>query len=606
MSNTFSSLYNGLDFDDTAQATAKATVEQDNDSLQFPQTLGQGRPFSGVERNARQGRAARTTPYHGRRSDNSRAPSSSTAPFSDSVPIHQLPWKELPHERQTSINYNNHIYGGTGGPGGWGIQGHGGDGGFGEGPTVHYHIGAADNINHIRNGESGLHILYRASACDATHDSQDRFPQPKCHPETRTKLLDVLSNWAKGIDPPVRWNSQRPVYSDKPASPILWLYGPAGAGKSAVAQSLCLNLEEEGHLGASFFFKRGHPSRGHAKQLFVTIAYQLACRLPELNPYITQKVQNDPSLVDKTLSIQLQKLIVEPCQQMGFSSPRVVIIDGLDECDGQNTQQEILRSIGQAVHELQLPLRFLVASRPEPQIHEIFSRTLNRIYRDINVEQSFDDVRKYLLDEFARIYRDHDETMATVPSPWPTPETVDSLVKKSSGYFIYASTVIRFIDDKNFRPTQRLQMITSITEPQPNPGSPFATLDALYLQILSVVPCRSLVLEILAVGAADFFNFSLEEIDQLLELEAGGVRLALRGLRSVIGTVWSGFKCSATYYDDWAPNSKIVVHHASFLDFLKDPVRAGIFYIGSESVRTDLCRHILRALGYSAHGFFYQ
>ncbi|KAJ7928235.1 hypothetical protein B0H13DRAFT_1597777, partial [Mycena leptocephala] len=122
----------------------------------------------------------------------------------------------------------------------------------------------------------GLHILYRAAAGDATHDSEDRFPQPRCHPETRTKMLDVLWNWSCGIKPPVD------ASSDHNSSLILWLHGPMGAGKSAVAQTICQKLEEEGHLRASFFFKWGHPSCGHAKRLFATIAYQLALVLPDL------------------------------------------------------------------------------------------------------------------------------------------------------------------------------------------------------------------------------------------------------------------------------------------------------------------------------------
>ncbi|KAJ6559785.1 hypothetical protein B0H19DRAFT_992774, partial [Mycena capillaripes] len=48
------------------------------------------------------------------------------------------------------------------------------------------------NVIHTqRQGETALHILHRASAGDAFHDSAERYPQPRCHPETRTKLLDT-------------------------------------------------------------------------------------------------------------------------------------------------------------------------------------------------------------------------------------------------------------------------------------------------------------------------------------------------------------------------------------------------------------------------------
>ncbi|KAF7369162.1 putative nwd2 protein [Mycena venus] len=551
------------------------------------------------------------------RTDHHSAPGPSNSQFASKRPAFE-------HKSKTSININHYIYGGSGGRGGRGMQGQGGGGGVGEGPSVNYHIEAGTNINQIqRDGEPGLHILYRASAGDATHDSEDRFPQPRCHPKTRTKLLKVLSNWTKGIEPPEEWNSGRDFHfwrdddeddslsseyvsddddgllseytsSDKPSSPILWLYGPAGAGKSAVAQSLCQQLEEEGRLGASFFFKRGHPSRGHAKRLFVTIAYQLACHLPDLNHHISHSMQNDPSLVDKSLSIQLQRSIIEPCRQMGSSSAWVVVIDGLDECDGRNIQQEILQLLGYAAHEQQLPLQFLVASRPEPHICEMFSGKLNGIHWEVNVKQAFDDVRKYLLDEFARVHLEHHETMASIPLPWPTRETVDNLVEKSSGYFIYAATAIRFIDDKDFHPIERLQVITGIKEPWPDCDSPFAALDALYTQILLAVPCRPHFTKILAVIAAKI-QLAIGYIDQLLELEPGEVQLTLRGLRSVIGVK----KDDDSESNDWSPESKIMVHHASFYDFLQDPTRARIFYVGSSSLQTDLCCHILKALSYS-------
>ncbi|KAJ7918877.1 hypothetical protein B0H13DRAFT_1463415, partial [Mycena leptocephala] len=60
------------------------------------------------------------------------------------------------------------------------------------------------------------------------------------------------------------------------------LYGPAGAGKTAIMQTLCLRLQQAGRLGGTCFFKPGHPTRGNAKMLFATLAYQLALHDPRL------------------------------------------------------------------------------------------------------------------------------------------------------------------------------------------------------------------------------------------------------------------------------------------------------------------------------------
>jgi hypothetical protein len=367
----------------------------------------------------------------------------------------------------------------------------------------------------------------------------------------------------------------------------LWLYGPAGAGKSAVAQSFCQKLKNEGRLGGSFFFKRGHPSRGNAKRLFPTIAYQLSLLLPQLKQLISQSIENDPAIVDRSLSSQLQELIIIPWRKSGLSRPVSVVIDGLDECDGQHIQQEILRSIGNVVCERYPPIRFFIASRSESHIRETFLEPgLDGFYRRLNIEQSFQDVRKYLLDEFRRIHREH-RTMDAVPGPWPSRKIVEELVQKSSGYFIYASTIVKFIDDKRFRPVDRLNIILGIKNSIS--GSPYECLDALYHQILDVVPLefRSQLLGILVV-MKEKFELSISKIEQLFELETGDVHLILRELHSVIHVP--------------VKDSNVVrVHHASFLDFLGNPSRSGPFYVGGPQCCTNVTYHILKAFSYG-HG----
>ncbi|KAJ7832559.1 hypothetical protein B0H14DRAFT_2592006 [Mycena olivaceomarginata] len=178
---------------------------------------------------------------------------------------------------------------------------------------------------------------------------------------------------------------------------------------------------------------------------------------------IPQTMENDPAIVDRSLCDQLQQVIIEPCRKL--THPLAVIIGGLDECDGKDIQREILRSIGNSVFRGHLPIRFFISSRPESHIRETLADPrLDRIF------------------EFRGIHREH-WTMAAVASPWPSSEIVEYLVQKSSGYFIYASTVVKFIDDKRFRPVG---------------------LDQLYRQILSDVPSDlgPKLIEILAVTLA--------------------------------------------------------------------------------------------------------
>ncbi|KAJ6555394.1 hypothetical protein DFH09DRAFT_1165299 [Mycena vulgaris] len=443
-------------------------------------------------------------------------------------------------------------------------------------PAIHSgtFINAQNVHNNYRQGETGINILHRAVALEALHDSGDSFPQPKCHPETRKKMLDDLWEYATNPQPPDQ---------------ILWLYGPAGAGKSAIMWSLCERLQAAGRLGGTFFFKRGHPTRGNAKALFSTIAYRLALRIPSLKGPISQAVEDDPSLVAGTPEVQFKQLILGPSQSLTNHQPVIIIIDGLDECDGHHMQQEMLRILYDCFPQHQNFLRIIIASRPEAHITEMTSGA----YQAVNVEQSFDDVQKYLMDEFARIHRDHPRTMAKIPSPWPSEEEVATLVSRSSGHFIYASTIIKFIDDPNFRPTQRLSIALG-NSAEINSDSPFSALDQLYTQILNSATNNSQLLNILRV-IAYLPRFAAYQIDQLLDLEPGDTALVLRGLHSLIH-LDTPFQNSFNHdHEDWG---NITWHHASFDDFLHARTRSGKFYVGGLTPLMGLAQCILKALAY--------
>ncbi|KXN81507.1 hypothetical protein AN958_04504 [Leucoagaricus sp. SymC.cos] len=61
--------------------------------------------------------------------------------------------------------------------------------------------------------------------------------------------------------------------------PIYWMRGPAGVGKSAIAQTCVERVKEGGHLGAAFFFING---RSDPRRLFPTLAYPLSTLFPDL------------------------------------------------------------------------------------------------------------------------------------------------------------------------------------------------------------------------------------------------------------------------------------------------------------------------------------
>ena len=93
----------------------------------------------------------------------------------------------------------------------------------------------------------GIDVLLEASSPGAFHNSGERFDPPKCHPNTRTHILIKIMNWTVGQ---VGWDGF-----------IMWLYGPAGAGKSAIAQTIAELCHARHLLLASFFFSRTDPKK---------------------------------------------------------------------------------------------------------------------------------------------------------------------------------------------------------------------------------------------------------------------------------------------------------------------------------------------------------
>ncbi|KAF9450249.1 hypothetical protein P691DRAFT_726359 [Macrolepiota fuliginosa MF-IS2] len=112
----------------------------------------------------------------------------------------------------------------------------------------------------------------------AKFDSSDRDPPPRCHPGTRTTIIDKIHHWLE--DP-------------HPEKKLLWLRGLAGVGKSAIVQTLAEKLSEQGRLGASLFFSRPN-GRTDPRQVFPTLAYQFAVQNPSYKAEFVSQYPSTP------------------------------------------------------------------------------------------------------------------------------------------------------------------------------------------------------------------------------------------------------------------------------------------------------------------------
>jgi NACHT domain len=415
-----------------------------------------------------------------------------------------------------------------------------------------------------RRPYEGLRDLKLVVSLGAIHDSAERQPPPNCHPDTRKAVRQIILDW---------------IHSESADSSFFWLYGPAGAGKTAILQAiaelLCSPSGSDQNFGGSFFFSRGKQGRDQGHFLFSTIAYQLALKVPGLRQHVNRIMELDPTLHTKSMDVQLQTLIVDAFRYL--SPPQhsyLVIIDGLDECHDKATQQMIIRLLCETITFHKLPLRFLIGSRPESHIRASFDKeSLYTITHRVVLDETFDpgrDIRVFLQDGFAKLCADN-SILSHVEQPWPNEGIIDLLVQRSSGQFIYAATVLKFVRADFCSPTKRLALVL-----KPDPRA-FSDLDQLYTQILSVYPSEVNVVQVLGfiIGIGSWR--SSEVIEDILEMEEGELKLVLCGLSSLMEDEnGKSLNKEVTSY--------VIPHfvHASFSDYLLDSSRSGLFHVDQQ------------------------
>lgn len=398
--------------------------------------------------------------------------------------------------------------------------------------------------------KDGFERLQKEVAASAFHNSKQRVDPPRCHKHTREAILDELFSWIVGDAERTTW--------------IAWVNGAAGAGKSAICQSLAEMCILRGILVASFFFFRTDSTRNTIDPLVATLAYQLIQLLPDTKDAITQAIESNPLIFEQSLESQLEVLIVEPlrCLPNSNSSKLLLIVDGVDECSGADNQRNLIRVISTLLRTKSLPLIVLFGSRRETQLQMAFNTRdtdaiLLRLPLDDNYQPS-EDIRRFLNDSFAEIKFTHPFN-DRLSQDWPTPGHVQQIVDKSSGQFIYASVVVMFVSSASSNPAAQLEIVRGLRSI--GRSTPFAQLDALYRHIFSQVQELQAALNLLAYAIyRNSDSHSLSFAVKFLQMTEDEASSMLAPLTSVL-------VCNL-------PKDEITFLHASLPDFLLDQARS--------------------------------
>lgn len=312
---------------------------------------------------------------------------------------------------------------------------------------------------------------------------------------------------------------------------------------------------------------------------------------PPIRSYIAKALKRNPGIFALSNKTQMQQLIVDPVNQVRkswlytlknrvfprlWTQPRLVLIDGLDECENPLVQADLLVVVGHAIQQLRMPFRFIIASRPEAHIlsalnHPIF-QDLDYTQKNLGEEPDGDqDVHTFLTKEFANIRSNH-PMGKHLPVIWPTPADMDQLVLKSSSNFIYPSTVIKYIKSPQLRPDECLKVILGLSM-MPSNDRPYALLDDLYTHIFTAVhdvhkSSIKQIFDVLVIPRSaddELGTFTTPSLlEKLLCFPSGHVDHVLGNLLCLVSL--------------HGRDKPIKVLHASLSDFLLNPSRSGNFF----------------------------
>jgi len=164
-----------------------------------------------------------------------------------------------------------------------------------------------------------------------------------------------------------------------------------------------------------FFFGKSDFDRNNSPKLVATIEYQVHKQISDVRQYMLNAVEEDPLIFARSLFTQFTTLVVQPLQaaplfEFGFfdqiGAPRVIDIDGLDECINRREQKDILLTTSRITQQHQLLVLFKQSSRTRHRNHPFFLATSRHIYATLSYfRHEFEKIKTTIL--FAALFRHH-------------------------------------------------------------------------------------------------------------------------------------------------------------------------------------------------------
>ncbi|OPY27386.1 MAG: hypothetical protein A4E28_02034 [Methanocella sp. PtaU1.Bin125] len=215
---------------------------------------------------------------------------------------------------------------------------------------------------------------------------------------------------------------------DDPAAPrALWLTGPPGSGKSAIAAWFAYNRPEvlALHICSAEDTQRSDPGK-----FILSIAYQLATQLPGLQPYYgTLSIEEMARSMSP--AVLFDQLIVRPLREQVTHSGKRPALLVVDEADGAALATDLPGLLASEFEQTPPWLRLLIAGRAAPRL-EASIRCLAPAIVDLAQFDATGDVKTYAYGRIARHYGPGSATDAAV----------ERVAADSEGNMLYAGCAV--------------------------------------------------------------------------------------------------------------------------------------------------------------------
>ncbi|KIK44915.1 hypothetical protein CY34DRAFT_584968 [Suillus luteus UH-Slu-Lm8-n1] len=406
----------------------------------------------------------------------------------------------------------------------------------------------------------------------------------QCLSGTRTDILSQITDWIND--------------SGDTAQRVLWLSGPAGKGKSAIAHTIANWFNDLGGLGSCFCFDRHREADKRHEKVFSTIARDLADRDAEMRRALADTVENANAL-KKTKDIiqQWQKLFMEPLGKLSESSvgPVLIVIEALDESGGRETRRDLLRILSGKLQDNGLPqiaklppnFRILVTSRPLRDIDDAFhgaQHILHLSMDDIPEAVAKSDIHTFVSQELKELPDLRNKEFAV-------------LADKAGGLFEWARLACKYIQETppGSYPIDRFNAVVSHDH-----GERKNLLYDIYSFILGENMGKDRYTKNEYQRALAKFH---SVMGQILGSAEPLPLNALNAMRSRFPDQREHYKVEVVVEHMGSllsgttnPSSPIRPLHASFRDFLTDKSSSGDFFVDMSNMQRDLAFASLRVM----------